>query len=64
MISGALENPSKMTTNTAITLSATAELPPLRHPWNKCITVGRGYELLRADLREQLLFLQKEQLML
>jgi len=49
-----------MTTNTAETLSSTAELPPLKHPWNKCITVGRGYELLRADLREHLLLLQKE----
>jgi len=49
-----------MTTNTAKTVSATAELPPLKHPWNKCITVGRGYELLRADLREHLLVLQKE----
>jgi len=49
-----------MTTNSAINLSATAELPPLNHPWNKCITVGRGYELLRADLREHLLVLQKE----
>ncbi len=38
----------------------TAELPPLKHPWSQAITVGRGYELLRADLQEHLRFLQKE----
>ena len=36
------------------------KLAPLRHPWSKCITVGRAYELLRADLQEHLRFLQKE----
>lgn len=36
------------------------KLPPLAHPWSRCITVGRAYELLRADLQEHLRFLQKE----
>jgi len=40
--------------------SSSADLPPLNHPWTRCITVGRGYELLRADLQEHLRFLQKE----
>ncbi|MEX0324660.1 MAG: hypothetical protein AB3N33_01095 [Puniceicoccaceae bacterium] len=34
-------------------------LPPLTHPWMKCITVGTAYELLREDMRNQLRFLQK-----
>ncbi len=40
--------------------SRTPDLPPLNHPWSHCITVGRGYELLRADLQEHLRFLKKE----
>lgn len=42
-----------------ITISAGAVEKPLNHPWGKCITVGRAYELLRADLQEHLLFLQR-----
>ncbi|MEX0331409.1 MAG: hypothetical protein AB3N64_08310 [Puniceicoccaceae bacterium] len=41
-------------------IDSTKKAPPLKHPWSKCITVGRGYELLRADLQEHLRFLQKE----
>lgn len=33
---------------------------PLRHPWSKCISVGRAYELLRADLQDHLRFLKRE----
>jgi len=40
-------------------VSSTAEGPALQHPWKKTIAVGRGYELLRKDLQEHLLFLQK-----
>lgn len=43
-----------------ITTSARPERGPLRHPWRRCITVGRGYELLRADLQEHLRFLRRE----
>ncbi|MGC9452748.1 MAG: GH39 family glycosyl hydrolase [Oceanipulchritudo sp.] len=43
-----------------ITISAKPNLSPLKHPWSKCITVGRAYELLRADAREHLLCLQRE----
>lgn len=32
----------------------------MKHAWKKCIAVGRGYDLLRADLQEHLRFLQKE----
>ncbi len=41
-------------------LSPRPELAPLHHPWSHCITVGRAYELLRADLREHLLRLKQE----
>jgi len=44
----------------AVTVSSHPSLPALRHPWSKCITVGRAYELLRADLQEHLLRLKKE----
>lgn len=41
-----------------ITLDTLVE--PLKHPWSKCITVGRAYELLRSDLRGHLMRLKKE----
>ncbi|MEX0324647.1 MAG: hypothetical protein AB3N33_01030 [Puniceicoccaceae bacterium] len=44
----------------SITILPDKKLPSLAHPWNQCITVGRGYELLRADLQEHLRFLQRE----
>lgn len=31
-----------------------------RHPWRFCISVGRAYDLMRADLREHLTALQRE----
>ncbi|XHR31160.1 MAG: hypothetical protein ACFUZC_11510 [Chthoniobacteraceae bacterium] len=31
-----------------------SSLPPLSQPWARSIAVGRGYELLRADLLEHL----------
>jgi xylan 1,4-beta-xylosidase len=43
-----------------IRINPARKLPPLRHPWSHCITVGRGYELLRADLQAHLRFLQQE----
>jgi len=41
-------------------IDPSVKLPALRHPWSKCIAVGRGYELLRADLQQHLRFLQQE----
>lgn len=41
-------------------ISPEPTLPALQHPWSQCITVGRAYELLRADLQEHLLKLKKE----
>lgn len=43
-----------------IQIDSSRKLSPLLHPWSKCITVGRGYELLRADLQEHLRMLQRE----
>ncbi|MFP4551371.1 MAG: GH39 family glycosyl hydrolase [Spirochaetales bacterium] len=43
-----------------ITANPKERRDPLRHPWSKCITVGRAYELLRADLQQHLRFLKKE----
>jgi xylan 1,4-beta-xylosidase len=44
--------------NKYIKISNEATLPPLRHPWKRCITVGRAYELLRADLQAHVRSLQ------
>ena len=46
--------------NTSISVGATPSLPPLKHPWSRCITVGRAYELLRADLQEHLRELRRD----
>lgn len=43
-----------------ISIHSEPNLSPLKHPWSRCITVGRAYELLRADAREHLLRLKKE----
>lgn len=45
---------------TAIPINPSQKDQPLKHPWSKCITVGRAYELLRADLQEHLMRLKKE----
>ncbi len=36
------------------------ELPPLHHAWRGGISVGRAFELLRADLQDHLRLLQRE----
>lgn len=43
-----------------IRLSPDRDSPPLRRPWKNGIAVGRAYDLLRADLREHLAWLQRE----
>lgn len=43
-----------------LTLIPSAAPAPLRHPWRKLITVGRAYDLVRADLLDHLSWLQRE----
>lgn len=43
-----------------LTFAATAAPTPLRHPWRRLITVGRAYDLMRADLLDHLSWLQQE----
>jgi len=43
-----------------LTLRPDSNPQPLRHPWRKLITVGRAYDLLRADLLSHLAWLQRE----
>ncbi|MDZ4787733.1 MAG: hypothetical protein SH807_02225 [Blastochloris sp.] len=43
-----------------ITLTLQPNAPVLRHPWRKCIAVGRAYDLMRSDLRQHLADLQRE----
>lgn len=37
-----------------LTIDPSSSLPPFSHPWSRSIAVGRGYELLRADLLDHL----------
>jgi hypothetical protein len=43
-----------------IEVKADPEKQALRMPWKNCIAVGRANKLLRADLLEQLAWLQKQ----
>ena len=43
-----------------IKITPSAQPQPLRQPWRELITVGRAYDLLRADLLDHLEWLQKE----
>ncbi len=43
-----------------LSLSQSSNPQPLHHPWRNLITVGRAYDLLRADLLKHLSWLQDE----
>jgi xylan 1,4-beta-xylosidase len=43
-----------------LSLNLSPNPQPFRQPWRNLITVGRAYDLLRADLLEHLTWLQKE----
>jgi xylan 1,4-beta-xylosidase len=43
-----------------LTLAPSSRPQPFRQPWRNLITVGRAYDLLRADLLDHLSWLQKE----
>jgi xylan 1,4-beta-xylosidase len=43
-----------------LTFSPSPSPAPLRHPWRRLITVGRAYDLVRADLLDHLSSLQRE----
>ena len=43
-----------------LTFAPSATPAPFRHPWRKLITVGRAYDLIRADLLDHLSWLQRE----
>jgi xylan 1,4-beta-xylosidase len=43
-----------------LTFAPASAPAPLLHPWRKLITVGRAYDLVRADLLDHLAWLQRE----